>query len=237
MGVWVCEVGTFFFCACKRGRRVKVVPISTCPMACRIPVTFQVMGEPLINLLVVSKDLVQNLRSALLTNVSPKKPTFCIWSPYIEFCWSGSILGKRGLRLYRGTEWCWVDDVGGFRDGVSSPNTSENSEWKFVNSNASWGASASCSVVEVSPITFPAESNSFSVTERCTSLVPWDVLLNETLGLVRICDGDMIKVGVVLGRAAASRTDKMLWSNSGILSLKKQCSADTYPDSICEAHG
>ncbi len=57
---------------------------------------------------------------------------------------------------------------------------------------------------------FPAENNSFPAVECCTSVVSRDVLSNEGLGLVRICDGVIIKVGAVLGRAAATRMDEML---------------------------
>lgn len=91
MSVRVREIGAVLFATRKRGVRVKVVPILACPMDSGIPVTFQVEGEPPINLLVVSKYFALNQRIALPTNVSPSKPTFCIWSPYIEFCGSGSI--------------------------------------------------------------------------------------------------------------------------------------------------
>ena len=78
-----------------------------------------------------------------------------------------------------------------------------------------------------SPITFPGGSRPFSALECCATFVSLYVLSNEGLELVRIRDGVMINVGVVLGRAAATRIDAMLWSNAGILSLKIEDGLET----------
>ena len=79
----------------------------------------------------------------------------------------------------------------------------------------------------VSPITFPVASDSFSALEFCASFIPLYMPSSEGLEIVRTRDGVVINVGIVLGRAAAARTDAMLWSNAGILSLKMEDGLET----------